>query len=243
MKSSETLVMFFLTIFGGTFCFTPAGIAQTWLNNRGASISIGKGTAITLDGNLYNDSSGVIRNSGIIGHTDVIKNYGTIELSDTGSVMTVDSMLYLEAGKVRLGGSKNSLIIYNKDTVALQRTGGYLIAENPNWGKVIWHVGDAESGTYVVPFFTDSLEDVSIALKVLVKGDSLGALEFSTYGTGNYNLPVPSQVHSSATVPIDSNSLRIADRFWWIEASSYSQSPVANLVFKMMDKELAGEMN
>ncbi len=214
--------------------------SQTYWNNQGAKIYIGgKGVITGTNTTVVNDSNTVIVNHGTIKVTEM-QNQGNLELKGTAASIIIDSTLVLEKGKILLNANK--IILKNADTVALQRVAGYLIAEDSLWGKVRWLVGEEDTGKFIIPFFTDSLEDVSMEFEILQAGEGAnGYLEFSTYTTPNNNNPKPTDLNEYpyASENIKNSALKIVDRFWIYNAVGYEVNPIIKLTIRYSDREIA----
>ena len=133
-----------------------------------------------MKGKMILDTATVIENKGVI-KTDSLRNSGDIRLTGSASQLVIDSGIVLEDGVLRL--NSNKLMLLNSDTNALQVTEGKLIAEDPSWGKILWHVAE-NTGVYKIPFVNDSMEDVTMEFEVTEPGDGTGGyFEIRTYAT------------------------------------------------------------
>ena len=209
--------------------------AQVHMTNKG-NIHI-SGGAMNVKGTLRQDSTGVIKNFGTV-KTDVTKAYGTIELKGDTATWLVNDSIILRKGKVSL--NNNTLILSNGDTLGLRTHNGRLISKIA-WGKIKWKIGE-RTGIYTIPF-ADSIYDVSLKVEIIEPGvGASGYLTFSTYGTPNNNLDKPGVLDDfpSASEMIDSNALKIADRYWLLKAEGYSQNPLVKLTLKYKNEEIAG---
>jgi len=208
------------------------------LNSTGGKITI-SGGAMTVKGKMLMDTASVIQNSATL-KTDSLKNAGDIRLTGNAAQMIIDSGMILQKGVLQL--NSNKLVLLNGDTNALQVTEGKLIAEDSLWGKVVWHIGE-NTGKYKVPFVNDSLQDVGIELSVIDIGNGEnGIIEFSTYKTQSDNFPKPYELlrYPFASAGVDSHALKIADRYWFINAAQYTQNPVSEITLKYDSSELNG---
>jgi len=208
---------------------------KAYWNNKGAKIYVGPQGYVNVKGEMRHDSASVMHNYGTV-KTDVTKTYGTIELKGDSAEWRVDSAIVLESGKFFL--NSNTLVIYNGDTFALQATDGKLIAENPNWAKVRWHIGEG-TGRYVVPFGNDTA-NVPMEYEITEAGDGLGYVIFSTFATNNNNEPLPNDLGNEGARMITTTPLKITDRFWKIEDDGYTIVPAGRLKVKYLNSEKGG---
>jgi gliding motility-associated-like protein len=136
------------------------------------------------------------------------------------------------------------LVIDNSNTNAITTlgTGGNIVSEG-EFNVVKWNIGTA-TGNYVVPFTTASAVKIPLSLNVSVAGaGALGAILFSTYETSSdSNIVYPSDVTNMSSSCKSDNSLYAVDRFWRIDAGSYSTKPTPIIDFTYDDavNELAG---
>ncbi|MGB3948412.1 MAG: gliding motility-associated C-terminal domain-containing protein, partial [Bacteroidia bacterium] len=136
------------------------------------------------------------------------------------------------------------LVIDNSNTNAITTlgTGGNIVSEG-EFNVVKWNIGTA-TGNYVVPFTTASSVKIPLALNISVAGaGASGAILFSTYETSSdSNIVYPSDVTNMSSLCTSDNSLFAVDRFWRIDAGSYSTKPTPIIDFTYDDavNELAG---
>ncbi|MEX0812321.1 MAG: T9SS type A sorting domain-containing protein [Chitinophagales bacterium] len=218
-----------------------------WINNKGTQVNIKKGTGVGIEGNLLNDSTGLISNWGIIGKADFVENYGIIDMRGDSASLSVDSSLQLKHGKVWLNSS--SLVIYNSHKTAIQENGGIIIAERHDPEENIkWFVGE-DTGTYTIPFHTgfpltpslgDSLADISLTLEILTAGSESGQgnLGVKTYLTQIDNSPYPEENIKLTDSTHKDISKTVVNRFWEVEWNDYTQNPYANITLKYSDADL-----
>ena len=132
------------------------------------------------------------------------------------------------------GGAK--LVVDNPAPNAIQTlgAGGKIISEGESSG-VKWNIG-AATGAYVFPFTTMPIaqggDEVAIPLSIAITtpGSAGGSLMVSTYKTDNLNQPYPTGVANMySSVQNGDGSLFAIDRFWIIDAQSYTTQPDATI--------------
>ncbi len=135
-------------------------------------------------------------------------------------------------------GNGARLVIDNPATNALQTSGagGNIVSEGET-NLVQWNIG-TNTGTYVVPFTTvpaaQGGDEVKIPLQVNITGAGTGSggINFATYKTDNLNEPYASDVTNMYSTLIGGDgSLYAIDRFWIIDAGSYSTKPTVSMSF------------
>ena len=134
------------------------------------------------------------------------------------------------------------LVIDNPDTTAISRTssGGYIISEGEN-NNVQWNIGDG-TGHFTVPFGYSTTDYLPLSFRTSLAGTNDGVVIMSTYGTPNWqnSLYLPTGVaHVGGMGGID-NSKYVADRFWKVSFSGYTDKPeLASLLLSYRDIEEA----
>jgi hypothetical protein len=123
----------------------------------------------------------------------------------------------------------------NADAINTAGTGGNIISEGET-NVVKWLIGSTNS-LYTVPFSTASPGLVKIPLVVdkTSAGTGAGYFEFSTWNTNPMNSAWPSAVTNMNLPSTIDGSLGVADRFWHIDASSYSAKPDVTLSINYED--------
>ncbi len=118
--------------------------------------------------------------------------------------------------------------------------GGNLVSEN-EYNYVKWNVSN-NTGTYVIPYTSGAPVVAKMPLSVTITspGSVGGHFLHSTYRTDNMNNPLPSSVAHmfDANTGIINNSLFVVDRFWIIDAMSYSTRPNVNMTFGYLNNVL-----
>lgn len=218
------------------------------LNNNGFSITGTTSKTIHVaDGATFNVSgltsafSGfaasefdLLSNVNYSGTTQTISagRYGQLTLSNPGD-KTLEGTVYvnelvLSEGNMVLNG--NTLVITNASTSAISRTDGNIVSENTNnTSKIQWDIGTS-TGSYTFPLSTTGGTYIPFTFNATSAGTGTGNITVSTYPTPSNNLPFPdgvTNINSNAT----DNSANTVDRFWQIDANSYTANPVATMTF------------
>jgi hypothetical protein len=115
----------------------------------------------------------------------------------------------------------------NPDAITVLGTGANIRSENEN-DVIKWEIGTT-IGTYVIPWTTATNVKIPLTINKTTAGTGATA-EFilSTWETNDNNLPIPSAVNNMNYNSVD-KSLYVADRFWHIDARSYSTKPSVTL--------------
>lgn len=121
----------------------------------------------------------------------------------------------------------------NANAISLLGTGGNILSENER-DVVKWNVGNA-TGNYKVPFTNTNHVKIPVEINIVAAGSSGGSLILSTYRTDNMNSQWPnvSPAVTNMCSPFFSTdaSLVVMDRFWRVDANSYSTKPAVVLSF------------
>ncbi len=135
------------------------------------------------------------------------------------------------------GGSK--LIIYSNLSLPIQKIGsiGGIFTSDENSGVLI--NTSNSSGQFTIPFVSSAGNTITFTYDISTPGSSGGKIFFSTYETGNNNIPYPSGVTNVGFNGFDNSSM-VIDRFWIIDAQGYSTKPKGTYTFTYDDNDLAG---
>lgn len=124
------------------------------------------------------------------------------------------------------------LVIDNPATTALAvlGTGGNIKSEAET-DRIKWNIA-ATTGIYTIPWTTNTGVKIPLSIDKTTAGVGAGNLLLSTWETTDMNTPWPSAVTNmnSPTSPPD-GSLDVIDRFWHINALSYTTKPSVTLSF------------
>ncbi len=130
----------------------------------------------------------------------------------------------------------------NANGITTIGTGGNIISENEN-NVVQWNI-NTNTGNYIVPFCTNSLVKIPLAVNLVVAGSGANShLILSTYETStDANIPYPSDVTNMNSNCNNNNGLYAIDRFWRIDAGSYTTkpTPVINFRYNAAANEMVG---
>lgn len=154
------------------------------------------------------------------------------------------SRLVFNTSQVYLRISNNAnLVLDNSNTNAITTSAGANIISEGENNVVKWRVGTG-TGTYTVPYTTNSLVKIPLQLNITAAGTgTANSIIFSTYETAtDANTTYPSDVTNMNSVCTNSNALYAVDRFWRIDAGSYGASkptPVINFGFNPAANETA----
>ncbi len=146
-------------------------------------------------------------------------------------------------------------LILNNDAYVVIDNSAYIVLDNPSplalttmglggniysedeFDAIKWNIA-ATTGVYTVPFTTQT-NNVKIPLTVnkTTAGTGAGYIIFSTYETAtDMNTPWPSVVTNMySNVVGGDGSLYVVDRFWRIDANSYTTKPNVNMTFAYDD--------
>lgn len=132
----------------------------------------------------------------------------------------------------KLNNNCNLVINSNSpDAIKLLNAGGNIISEN-EYNVVKWNISTS-SGSLVVPFTTNSLVKIPLKMTITTPGAGANAyMIFSTYETAtDMNISYPGDVTNMDSDCNSSNALYAVDRFWRLDASSYSAKPGVSVDF------------
>ncbi|MEP2772072.1 MAG: T9SS type A sorting domain-containing protein [Fulvivirga sp.] len=226
-----------------------AGSGESSFNNIvfgiGSSLTIS--TTLGVTGNLTNNGTNIdlsnasveftgTGNSTIGGTTSSVfdelvvnKTAATVQLSNA---LSVNSFISLDNGVLDLNA--NTITVINPDTLAINRSSGYILSENTsNSSRVDWAIGTF-SGPHTFPFGNSAGDYIPLTID-LTAGDA-GTVSVATYATGNDNLPLPATVTDVDSRGVD-NSANTIDRFFQIDLTGET-SPVVDVTFTASASEV-----
>lgn len=133
------------------------------------------------------------------------------------------------------------VVVENPSTNAIMPSAGGGFVTESEFDQVIWNVGTS-TGSYVMPFVTQTtFTQIPFTANLTTAGAGTGRILFSTYPgpTWDNNTYRPSDVthmfdYLSGSV---NNSNHVIDRFWIIDAQSYTTRPSATFTFTYRDIE------
>lgn len=125
----------------------------------------------------------------------------------------------------------------NANAITTTGTGGNIISEN-EFNIIKWNIGTA-TGNYIVPFTTASGNKIPLSLNISGGGAGAGNMQFSTYNcpTWDNNNYKPGGVMNMTNMGFINNSSEVIDRFWMIDAQSYTTKPSGTIQFNYIDAE------
>ncbi len=135
-----------------------------------------------------------------------------------------------------------NLVVDNSNTNAVIVMGGGNIISEGEFNILKWNIGTS-TGNYVVPFTTNSLIKIPLAVNLTSPGTSAGSIIFSTYETAtDVNTAYPSDVTNMNSNCTTGNALYAIDRFWRIDAGGYTTkpTPVINFGYNDATNEIGG---
>jgi hypothetical protein len=124
------------------------------------------------------------------------------------------------------------LIIDNPNPNALATIGGGNIKSENELDRIKWNIGVA-TGIYTIPWTTNTNIKIPLEINKTTTGTGAGSFILSTYETAtDMNTPWPTGITNmnSSTFPGD-GSLNVIDRFWHIDALTYTAKPNVTLSF------------
>lgn len=150
--------------------------------------------------------------------------------------LTINRRLILGGSLLKL--NSQALNINTKDSTAIEATARLLADDTTGNSQVVWQVGNS-TRTYTVPFVNSSLQPVSLQADITQAGiGSNGSLTFSTYTTNTQNKPYPESNDNSFGF-IDSNQLKIADRYWLLQHSNFDSLPTLTVRTQYATQDIA----
>ncbi|MFM9027232.1 MAG: T9SS type A sorting domain-containing protein [Bacteroidota bacterium] len=254
-----------ITITGGSAVFdqntngTDIQIGGNWTNYNQSGFLESANTIRTVKF-INNQATQLITCSGGEVFTNLwIAKTGSTTVVELRSDVTVTSALTLgqagtvSSGILRLQGRNlnltNSLTTAIKLQGTVPATGGtrFIVSEFANnTSRVNWNIGTG-SGTYVIPFGTNSLLDTIPLIYIKNNATDIGQLSVATYHCTASNLPWP-------TTPVNVNNLFslysynnnpdnrawTVDRYWYL---GQTNTAAATVVFSYQPYELPDSVN
>lgn len=129
------------------------------------------------------------------------------------------------------------LVVDNPSDDAITRNSGWIISESEN-NRIKWNIANA-TGNYTIPWGYGNTAYIPFQFTIASPGSSNGSFVFSTYRTHTWenssNLPTGVPNVNSAIRGGDASAY-VVDRFWGIDASSYTTRPdLTQVVFTYAD--------
>lgn len=121
---------------------------------------------------------------------------------------------------------------------------GSIVSEG-EYNLLRWDVAD-NVGTYTVPLATGATHTYSaipLTFQITTAGSIDGYIDFATYGTSSNNQPLPDSVlNLNHVTPVAADGSRVYDRFWFVNAESYTTKPEGSLSFGYIAGEMTGNL-
>lgn len=155
------------------------------------------------------------------------------------NIVYCQTRLVLNGGFINITNSAK-LIIDNPATNAITRNSGQILSEAEN-NIVKWNTG-ATTGTYIIPWGYSNTDYIPLQFTISTAGTANGNILFSTYRTATWqnSTNLPTGVTNANNQGGGDASAYVADRFWSIDASSYTLKPtLTNLTFTYVDGAVA----
>jgi hypothetical protein len=148
-------------------------------------------------------------------------------------VLNNNAYLVLNSGSYLVIGNPNA------NALTTSGTGGNIISEAET-GAVRWQIGSS-TGNYVIPFYDpDNAQKIPFSINITSAGNAAGRIDFSTYDNASWdnNSYRPSDVSNmNSLTGGPNNSSHVIDRFWIVDAGSYTSKPGGTLAFTYIDAE------
>jgi hypothetical protein len=148
---------------------------------------------------------------------------------------------------ITLGGGTSTnpviLSVHNSSENAVIYYGNGQIRSEGQFNIFRWNIKNS-TGTYIVPLGDTDGTPLPVELNITSAGTSDGFIDFSTYATGQNNLPLPQGVssiaHADTSIPED--GAKLYDRYWFIDANSYATKPSGTISFSYNPAYQTGDL-
>lgn len=152
-------------------------------------------------------------------------------------VSSAQGRLVLNGGKINITNGA-VLVVSNPAANAITRTSGHIISEGEN-NRVRWNIGTT-AGTYTLPWGSGNTNYFPLTFTTSA-ANGAGFFDFATtLSAAENSTSLPTGVTHFNGAAGDDMSLVAVDRFWKIDAQSYTAKPtLTNLVFTYLDAEFA----
>lgn len=138
-------------------------------------------------------------------------------------VMTGSYYMVMTGGTA---GNPTSLVLTNPASTGITNSGsGWIISEN-EFNQVDWPISNS-TGTYKVPFGYSNTDYLPVTSVISAAGSAGGVVKFATYHGSSWDntLYEPTDVTNMNDYGWGDYSISTADRFWILDANSYSTKP------------------
>jgi hypothetical protein len=149
------------------------------------------------------------------------------------------SQVFLQDNSLIHIQGNGKLIVVPDSQNPIQKVGnnGGIFTESES-SKVVIQVSNL-SGQFQVPFCSSVGNTIPFTYNITTSGSSNGLIEFSTYETGNDNLPYPTGVTNVGFNNFDNSDL-VIDRFWIVRTLNYTTKPEGVYTFTYDENDLIG---
>ncbi len=195
---------------------------------------------------VHNSGAVILHNYGVL---NVGSSFSNLELADTIDVMlwdtlTIATSLTLNNSKLRMSGNPIYINSSNTTAVAASTLGGLVTSQSDFTEFVDWDVADG-TGTYTLPFMTNSGEPTSITAVIDTAGSNDGHIVFATYATNaNYypvnNTPYASEDLGDEILASGIIHTYLIDRYWYVGQTGYSTLPSLSIAMEYTNADLEG---
>ena len=168
-----------------------------------------------------------------------MKNLLTIIFLFLALISNAQVIIKIQDGTfIKLSGG-SQIIVSNPSVNPIRKTGNsggiWTPSENE---KIVVDVSNS-TGQFNIPFVSSVGNTILFDYTITTAGSSGGRILFSTYETGNDNLPYPTGVTNVGFNGVD-NSDMVIDRFWSIDVINYTTKPKGTYTFTYDDNDLVG---
>ena len=168
-----------------------------------------------------------------------MKNLLTIIFLFLALISNAQVIIKIQDGTfIKLSGG-SQIIVSNPSVNPIRKTGNsggiWTPSENE---KIVVDVSNS-TGQFNIPFVSSVGNTIPFDYTITTAGSSGGRILFSTYETGNDNLPYPTGVTNVGFNGVD-NSDMVIDRFWSIDVINYTTKPKGTYAFTYDDNDLVG---
>jgi hypothetical protein len=215
-------------------------LTEDLINNSGSSLFDTSSGTVALIGNAQtikgNDQT-VFNNLILAGSNDK-----TLAINTTvgGNYNNPSGQLLIDSVSIHL--ANHTITVNNPNSSAIQSNNGYIISESTsNQSRLAWHINN-NTGPHTIPFANSSKAYIPLTFD-LTSGDA-GKVEFSTYATSAFNLPMPTSptvVTHIRNAAGNDNSDNMADRYW--EITPNNGGIMADITFTYANSEIPANGN
>jgi gliding motility-associated-like protein len=160
--------------------------------------------------------------------------YLKTDSNEVNGALKIDAVLNL---------NKNRFIIDNPSSLAIEYYSQYIKSETQptdGYGEIQWNIGNANFGSYNIPFGSDLSNTNDLNLQIDIKNPGTGTngnFVFATYPSDISNNPIPSN-----TSPLPYDPLSVVDRYWIIQPN-FNQNPEIDIEFTYTPEDIKPTFN